>query len=150
MKRDDVLNIRVPSDLKKAIHRAAEDDHGRSSSGMVVRILREWLVEKGYVEADSSEVMAEKLRLTREQRLIIYQHATRGASKDECDSTLAEHGFPPVHAGSYAGNVKREGRLFQARPELMEVLAARPLPYGDWPDDWKAHVRTRPARRRRD
>ncbi len=49
MDRDTVLNLRVPSEVKEAIRRAAEDDHGRSMSGMTVRILREWLAERGYL-----------------------------------------------------------------------------------------------------
>lgn len=50
MKRDAVLNLRLPSDVKKAVRRAADDDHGRSASGMVVRILREWLAERDYLK----------------------------------------------------------------------------------------------------
>jgi len=46
MQRDDVLNLRVPRDLKSALKRAAERDE-RSMSMMVVRILREWLTTKG-------------------------------------------------------------------------------------------------------
>ena len=54
MKRDSVLNVRMPSDLKEALRRAGEDDHGRSVSGMVVRVLREWCVEHGYLKAEGS------------------------------------------------------------------------------------------------
>lgn len=49
MKRDAVLNLRLPADVKEAVRKAAEDDFGRSSSSMVVRILREWLAQKGYL-----------------------------------------------------------------------------------------------------
>jgi len=48
MERDVMLNVRVPSAIKTALQRAAADDHGRSMSGMVVRILSEWLSENGY------------------------------------------------------------------------------------------------------
>jgi hypothetical protein len=48
MDRDSVLNIRLPTDVKDAARRAADDD-GRSLSGMVTRIMSEWLSEKGYL-----------------------------------------------------------------------------------------------------
>lgn len=48
-RRDAVLNVRIPRDLKEALRCAAGDDHGRSVSGMLVRILDEWLAEHGYV-----------------------------------------------------------------------------------------------------
>jgi hypothetical protein len=48
MDRDSVLNIRLPTDVKDAARRAADDD-GRSLSGMVTRIMSEWLAEKGYL-----------------------------------------------------------------------------------------------------
>ena len=47
-----MLVVRLPVELKEAVRRAGEDDHGRSLSGMVVRILREWCVEKGYLAVD--------------------------------------------------------------------------------------------------
>jgi hypothetical protein len=50
MKRDAMLIVRLPDDVKLAAKRAAEDDHGRSLSGMVVRILEEWLIERGYLK----------------------------------------------------------------------------------------------------
>ena len=43
-----MLNVRVPADLKQSLRKAAEDDHGRSMSGMVTRILGEWLEAHGY------------------------------------------------------------------------------------------------------
>jgi hypothetical protein len=55
MKRDAVLNIRLPADVKAAVRRAAEDDFSRSVSSMVVRVLREWCVEKGYLTAPASK-----------------------------------------------------------------------------------------------
>lgn len=42
MKRDEVLNVRVPSEVKTALKKAADADD-RSVSTMAVRILREWL-----------------------------------------------------------------------------------------------------------
>ena len=50
MKRDAVLNVRIPADLKEALVRAAEEDHGRTMSGMLVRILDEWLGSAGYLK----------------------------------------------------------------------------------------------------
>jgi hypothetical protein len=49
MKRDAVLNVRLPADVKEALRRAAEDDFDRSVSGMVVRVMREWLESQGYL-----------------------------------------------------------------------------------------------------
>jgi len=46
-----MLVVRLPAEVKEAVRRAGEDDHGRSLSGMVVRILREWCVENGYLVA---------------------------------------------------------------------------------------------------
>jgi hypothetical protein len=43
MPKDDVLNFRVPRDLKLALKKAAEQDE-RSMSTMAARILREWLM----------------------------------------------------------------------------------------------------------
>ena len=51
MERDAVLNIRLPVEVKDALQRAGDEDHGRSMSGMTVRILQEWLSEKGYLKA---------------------------------------------------------------------------------------------------
>ena len=50
VKRNAVINIRLPTEVKRALQRAADDDHGRSLSGMAVRLLHEWLVEHGYIE----------------------------------------------------------------------------------------------------
>jgi hypothetical protein len=52
VKRDAVLNVRVPVDVKRALRKAADDDHGRSISGMVVRVLREWLGDRGYMRVE--------------------------------------------------------------------------------------------------
>ena len=48
MKRDEVLNVRVPTEIKDALKRAADADD-RSVSTMTVRILREWLSANGYM-----------------------------------------------------------------------------------------------------
>jgi len=53
MIRDAVLNIRLPAEVKEAVKRAGDDDHGRSVSGMVIRILEEWLTERGYLKAQA-------------------------------------------------------------------------------------------------
>lgn len=53
MKREAVLNLRLPKDVKAAIQDAAEADHGRSMSSMAVRIFREWLSENGYLALES-------------------------------------------------------------------------------------------------
>ena len=50
MKRDVMLNVRVPHEVKNALAKAANDDHGRSMSGMVVRVLSEWLAEREYLK----------------------------------------------------------------------------------------------------
>ena len=50
MKRDDVLNVRIPSDVKEALRRAADADE-RSVSVLTVRILREWLQGQGLLHA---------------------------------------------------------------------------------------------------
>jgi uncharacterized protein (DUF1778 family) len=42
MTKDELLTIRIPSDTKAALRRAAEADD-RSVSSMVLRIVREWL-----------------------------------------------------------------------------------------------------------
>jgi hypothetical protein len=48
MKRDSTLNLRLPATVKEALARAAAKDL-RSSSGMAVRILAEWLAAQGYL-----------------------------------------------------------------------------------------------------
>lgn len=49
-KRNAVVNMRVPLRVRRAVQRAAVDDHGRSMSGMVVRILEEWLEARNYLK----------------------------------------------------------------------------------------------------
>lgn len=48
MKRDSTLNLRLPAAVKEALAQAAARDL-RSSSGMAVHILAEWLTAKGYL-----------------------------------------------------------------------------------------------------
>jgi hypothetical protein len=48
MKRDSTLNLRLPAPVKEALARAAAEDL-RSSSGMAVHILAEWLTGRGYL-----------------------------------------------------------------------------------------------------
>jgi hypothetical protein len=50
MERDSVLAVRIPAEIKEAVRRAGDADHGRSLSGMVVRILEEWVIEHGYLK----------------------------------------------------------------------------------------------------
>ena len=54
MKRDEVLNVRVPAELKSALKNAADADD-RSVSTMTVRILREWLQENGYCRRERAQ-----------------------------------------------------------------------------------------------
>jgi hypothetical protein len=61
MQRDSVLAVRIPHEVKEAVRRAGEADHGRSLSGMVVRILREWCEANGYL-APEADVEAPKRR----------------------------------------------------------------------------------------
>jgi hypothetical protein len=80
--------------------------------------------------------------LAREQRLIIYKNAAAGAPKETCDAELRRHGFPPVNDGSYQKNVSRDGKLFRLRPDLIERFAEGPIPYGEWPQEWKDLARS--------
>lgn len=49
-----MLNVRIPLEVKDALFKAAAEDHGRSASGMTVRILREWLTARGYLPIDEA------------------------------------------------------------------------------------------------
>jgi hypothetical protein len=51
MERDETIVVRLPAAVKAAVKQAANDDHGRSMSAMVVRILTEWLTEHEYLSA---------------------------------------------------------------------------------------------------
>jgi len=48
MARTNPLGVRVEPEIKDALERAAKDDD-RSVSSLVERILKGWLVEKGYL-----------------------------------------------------------------------------------------------------
>jgi hypothetical protein len=61
MTKDDVLNFRVPADLKAALRRAAEQDD-RSMGGMAGKILREWLMEKGFLSIEASRPVPRRRR----------------------------------------------------------------------------------------
>ena len=50
MRKNAVLIVRLPVEVKAAAQEAAHDDHRRSLSGMTVRILEEWLGEHGYLK----------------------------------------------------------------------------------------------------
>lgn len=51
MARDTALSFRVEPGMKEALERAAKDDD-RSVSSLVMRILKAWLAEKGYMKQD--------------------------------------------------------------------------------------------------
>jgi hypothetical protein len=53
MKRDSTLNLRLPAPVKEALARAAAKDL-RSSSGMAVHILAEWLTGRGYLANEAA------------------------------------------------------------------------------------------------
>jgi hypothetical protein len=60
MKRDSTLNLRLPAAVKEALARAAARDM-RSSSGMAVHILAEWLTAQGYLtNADAAPAKPSK------------------------------------------------------------------------------------------
>jgi len=63
MNKDDVLNFRVPADLKVALRKAAEQDD-RSMSVMAARILREWLTEHGFYEVQGATPKSRRARRT--------------------------------------------------------------------------------------
>ena len=50
MPKDDVLNLRVPADVKAALKRAAEADE-RSVSSMALKVIKDWLITNGYLRA---------------------------------------------------------------------------------------------------
>jgi hypothetical protein len=54
MKRDSTLNLRLPAAVKEALARAAEKDL-RTSSGMAVHILAEWLTARGYLTSTDAK-----------------------------------------------------------------------------------------------
>lgn len=50
MTKDEVLNLRVPADVKAALQRAAAADD-RSTSSMALKVIKHWLVANGYLRA---------------------------------------------------------------------------------------------------
>ena len=48
MARTNPLGVRVEPEIKEALERAAKDDD-RSVSSLVERVLKAWLVERGYL-----------------------------------------------------------------------------------------------------
>ena len=65
MQRDDVLNLRVPRDLKAALKKAAAKDE-RSMSMLAVRILRVWLLSNGFYDAKPVGLPPRSSRRTRQ------------------------------------------------------------------------------------
>ena len=52
MVKDDVLNLRVPTEVKAALKRAAEADD-RSASSMALKVIKNWLVSNRYLRAST-------------------------------------------------------------------------------------------------
>jgi hypothetical protein len=50
MDRDDVLNVRIPANVKSALRDAAADDR-RTMSALLEIIVSDWLTERGYLKA---------------------------------------------------------------------------------------------------
>jgi hypothetical protein len=50
MERDSVLIMRFPAEVKAALRRAAEEDH-RSMSGLVLKLVSDYLIDGGYLPA---------------------------------------------------------------------------------------------------
>ena len=61
MNKDDVLNFRVPADLKAALRRVADQEE-RSMSTMAARILREWLTENGFYAPEMPSTATKRRR----------------------------------------------------------------------------------------
>ena len=53
MVKTNPLGFRVEPEVKEALERAAQDDE-RSVSSMAERILKEWLMRKGYLSKSST------------------------------------------------------------------------------------------------
>ena len=58
MVRDEILNMRLPADVKNALKRAAEDDFGRSLSAMGVKLITEALTAQGYLPKNQPPAQA--------------------------------------------------------------------------------------------
>jgi hypothetical protein len=67
MESDSVLNMRVPTQVKKALSRAA-DEHLRSMSSMAVWVLSEWLNENGYLSKRGRAGVSAKAKPARARR----------------------------------------------------------------------------------
>jgi len=52
MERDAMLVVRLPSKVKQALHRAADED-GRSMSNLATRIVTLWLEKEGFLRAQA-------------------------------------------------------------------------------------------------
>lgn len=52
MAKEAALSFRIPVDMKDALERAAKADD-RSVSSLVERIVRQWLVEKGFLAQET-------------------------------------------------------------------------------------------------
>jgi uncharacterized protein (DUF1778 family) len=48
MTKDEVLNLRVPTEVKSALRRAAAEDE-RSASSMALKVIKHWLVANDYL-----------------------------------------------------------------------------------------------------
>ena len=48
MKRDTLMAFRLPAEIREAIRRAAANEQ-RSGSNLVLRVVTEWLEERGYI-----------------------------------------------------------------------------------------------------
>lgn len=57
MKRDAMLNLRIPTEIKAALQRAA-DDNFRTASSMATWALAEWLKEHRYLSATKAKAAA--------------------------------------------------------------------------------------------
>ena len=51
--KDTMLNVRVPKAVKDAAQKAADDDQ-RSVSGLVLKVLNDWLTERGYLKPSTA------------------------------------------------------------------------------------------------
>lgn len=55
MERDAVLIMRFPADVKSALRKAADADH-RSMSGLVLKLVSDYLASEGYLPAPARGV----------------------------------------------------------------------------------------------
>ncbi len=62
MKRDGMLVLRLPIEVKDALRAAGEADAGRSMSGMAVKILSEWLGEHEFLKEPQEPARHKKAR----------------------------------------------------------------------------------------